>query len=86
MLMSRVSLLAPPTTVRPTAAAVVDLLWLHARVGDGVSHIHVRAAPHGFDVVAFTVAPDQPSADRVARRMCEHALRSVPALSGWVTE
>jgi hypothetical protein len=81
--MTRLRLLAPPVATAPTASAIVDLLWLHAKAGGGVSHIHARAGSHGFDVVVFTVARDQEAADQVARLMCDHAVRSVPCLGNW---
>jgi hypothetical protein len=82
MLMTTLTLVAPPGDVRPTAPEVVDMLWLHAAGGE-VAHIHARRAPTGFDVVVFTVTPGQEVSDRVAQTMCARAVRSVPAMQGW---
>jgi len=84
VLLTKIALRPLPVGGAPLdAEVVVDLLWLNTAASDGVKHIHVRVGPDVVNVVAFTVASEQAISDYVVARICERAIRTMPALAGW---
>lgn len=44
-----------------------DVIWAHTQCQDQVEHIRVRAGPDRISVALFLLAPDQLTAEEVAR-------------------
>ncbi|WP_034262634.1 hypothetical protein [Actinospica robiniae] len=66
----------------PSAAVVVDLLWVVALPQDKVEHISVRAAPERIQVGVFTTLPDREAA-LAAVGLAARACACSALLSGW---
>jgi len=73
--------LAGPASDQPHPATVTDLLWLHARLEDGIQHIRVASSPGRMTAVFFVLEPDPGIVARLTRR----AIQASPSLKGWVT-
>ena len=48
------------------AAGLLDVLWAHTRIEDGIEHMHARAGPERIDVLFFVSAPSEPHAQESA--------------------
>ncbi|MET7471321.1 hypothetical protein ACFYON_25415 [Micromonospora sp. NPDC005686] len=83
MLLTRLALRPPDDDRGLSAGELTDLLWLNAAVADGIRHIHAREIAGRLAVAVFTVASEQAISDYIVQRVCERAIRSVPALRGW---
>jgi len=59
---------------------LVDLLWAHARPGDGIEHLRAATGPHGIDVSAFAMDVPGHAADHGLREVVSRAVRATPAL------
>ncbi|MEU3454353.1 hypothetical protein ABZ671_12225 [Micromonospora sp. NPDC006766] len=83
MLLTRIALRPPHDDCDLSAGELTDLLWLNATAADGIRHIHARRIAGRVAVAVFTVASEQDISDYIVQRVCERAIRSVPALHGW---
>lgn len=87
MLLSRVTLRPPEGPESPISPAdMVDLIWLAVATTDRIEHIHARPAGPAVEIAFFTLAAEQKISDEIARRVCERAVRVIPALRGCSTE
>ncbi|WP_156046107.1 hypothetical protein [Herbidospora cretacea] len=66
-----------------TKETLQDLLWVHARAGDKLEHIYVRAGPEKIDLVFFLALTNSTTASIAANGIFRRALSSSPALCGW---
>ncbi|MFC8722605.1 hypothetical protein [Kitasatospora sp. NPDC057198] len=79
-----VTLLCPAPARPPlTAGAVTDLMWVHSRGEDRVEHLRARVDRNRCHIAAAIIADTPDAAAANLRRVCERALRHVPALHGW---
>jgi hypothetical protein len=59
---------------------LVDLLWAHARPGDGIEHLRAAIGPYGIDVSAFAFSMHGHPADHGLREVVQRAIRATPVL------
>ncbi|MEU1811867.1 hypothetical protein O7622_15935 [Micromonospora sp. WMMD1076] len=83
MLLTRIALRPPRGDYDLSAGELTDLLWLNAAAADGIRHIRARAFAGQVEVAVFTIASEQAISDYIVQRVCQRAIRSVPALRGW---
>ncbi|MET7708328.1 hypothetical protein [Micromonospora sp. NPDC005413] len=83
VLFTRIALRPPRDDHDLSAGELTDLLWLNAAAADGIRHIRARAFAGQMEVAVFTVASEQAISDYIVQRVCQRAIRSVPALRGW---
>ncbi|ASW54709.1 hypothetical protein [Plantactinospora sp. KBS50] len=83
MLLTRIALRPPLHDCALSAGELADLLWLNTTRADGIRHIHARAIAGYVELAVFTVASEQEISDYIVQRVCERAVRVVPALRGW---
>jgi hypothetical protein len=81
--MSRIAMCPPTEGAGIAEGALVDLLWLNTTESDGIKHIHARAVGDTIEVVVFSVLSEPAISEYIVRRVCERAIRMVPALHGW---
>ena len=85
MQLTRIALRPAVATSTPLSeGSLVDLLWINVAASDGIKHIHARAIGDTIEVVMFSVASEQEISDYIVRRVCERAVRTVPALKDWL--
>ncbi|WBB69639.1 hypothetical protein [Micromonospora sp. WMMD812] len=83
MLLTRIALRPPRGDYDLSAGELTDLLWLNAAAADGIRHIRARAFAGQVEIAVFTIASEQAISDYIVQRVCQRAIRSVPALRGW---
>ncbi len=83
MLLTRIALRPPRDDSALSAGELTDLLWLNTTLADGIRHIHARIIAGCVELAVFTVASEQEISDYIVQRVCERAVRVVPALRGW---
>jgi hypothetical protein len=81
--MTRIAMRPPVTGALLSPGALVDLLWLNATESDGIKHIHARANGGDVEVIMFRIPSEHDNSEYIVRRVCERAVRIVPALKGW---
>ncbi|WP_123459496.1 hypothetical protein [Streptomyces sp. PanSC19] len=73
----------PPRAPELTSDVLLAELWAACGPDDGVEHVRVHASRAGARGVVFLLAPDEESAVRRCRAVCQRALALSSALGGW---